>query len=61
TVRSGVAKRAKEKSLIMEQDIDGLEYSSEEESTKPNEYLDDIFAMSDFYTIVPEIANMTEA
>ncbi|CAF3504949.1 unnamed protein product [Rotaria sp. Silwood1] len=84
TVRSGVAKRAKEKGLIMEQDIDGLEYSSEEESTKPNEDLDDIFAMSnkkskadmiitnhdkiyyrpfrkDFYTVVPEIANMTDA
>ncbi|CAF4414416.1 unnamed protein product, partial [Rotaria sp. Silwood2] len=84
TVRSGVAKRAKEKGLIMEQDIDGLEYSSEEESTKPNEDLDDLFAMSskkskadmiitnhdkiyyrpfrkDFYTVVPEIANMSDA
>ncbi|CAF1132098.1 unnamed protein product [Rotaria sordida] len=57
TVRSGVAKRAKEKGLIIEQDIDGLEYSSEEESTKPNEDLDDIFAIS----VVPEIANIKEA
>lgn len=46
TVRSGVAKRAKEKGLIMEQDIDGLEYSSEEESAKPSEDLDDIVGMS---------------
>ncbi|CAF1531738.1 unnamed protein product [Rotaria sordida] len=84
TVRSGVAKRAKEKGLIMEQDIDGLEYSSEEEGPKQNEDLDDIFTMNskkskadliitnhdkiyyrpfrkDFYTVVPEIANMTDA
>jgi len=46
SVRSGVAKRAKEKGLIMEQDIDGLEYSSEEETTKPAEDFDDIFAMT---------------
>jgi hypothetical protein len=46
TVRSGVAKRAKDKGLIMEQDIDGLEYSSEEETTKLSEDFDDIFAMS---------------
>jgi len=30
----------------MEQDIDGLEYSSEEDTAKQNEELDDIFAMS---------------
>jgi ATP-dependent RNA helicase DDX46/PRP5 len=46
SVRSGVAKRAKDKGLIMEQDIDGLEYSSEEEGAKPVDDLDDIFAMS---------------
>jgi hypothetical protein len=46
SVRSGVAKRAKDKGLIMEQDIDGLEYSSEEESAKPVEDFDDLFAMS---------------
>lgn len=46
SVRSGVAKRAKEKGLIMEQDIDGLEYSSEEEASKPVEDLEDLFAMS---------------
>ena len=46
TVRSGVAKRAKEKGLIMEQDIDGLEYSSEEETTRINDDLDDLFVMS---------------
>lgn len=46
SVRSGVAKKAKDKGLIMEQDIDGLEYSSEEETAKPSEELDDIFAMS---------------
>ncbi|CAF4540404.1 unnamed protein product, partial [Rotaria magnacalcarata] len=46
SVRSGVAKRAKEKGLIMEQDIDGLEYSSEEETAKPAEELDELLAMS---------------
>jgi hypothetical protein len=46
SVRSGVAKRAKDKGLIMEQDIDGLEYSSEEETTKPAEELDELFAMT---------------
>ena len=46
SVRTGVAKRAKEKGAIMEQDIDGLEYSSEEETTKAVEELEDIFAMS---------------
>ena len=46
TVRSGVAKRAKDKGLIMEQDIDGLEYSSEEEPTKAADDLDDLFAMT---------------
>lgn len=46
TVRTGVAKRAKEKGLIMEQDIDGLEYSSEEETSKPNDELEDIFSLS---------------
>ncbi len=46
TVRSGVAKRAKDKGSIMEQDIDGLEYSSEEEAAKPSEEFDDLFAMS---------------
>ncbi|CAF3496532.1 unnamed protein product [Rotaria socialis] len=83
SVRSGVAKRAKEKGLIMEQDIDGLEYSSEEETAKPAEEFDELFAMStkkskadmittnhekiyyrpfrkNFYTVVPEIACMTE-
>ncbi|UJR21924.1 hypothetical protein I4U23_024993 [Adineta vaga] len=83
SVRSGVAKRAKEKGLIMEQDIDGLEYSSEEEAAKQTEDLEDLFAMStkkskaemittnhdkiyyrpfrkDFYTVVPEIAAMTD-
>ncbi|CAF1090762.1 unnamed protein product [Adineta steineri] len=83
SVRSGVAKRAKDKGLIMEQDIDGLEYSSEEDTAKQTEELDDIFAMStkkskaemittnhekiyyrpfrkDFYTVVPEIASMTD-
>ncbi|CAF2352021.1 unnamed protein product [Rotaria sp. Silwood2] len=44
--RSGVAKHVREKGLIMEQDIDCLEYSSEEESTKPTEDLDGIFAIS---------------
>ncbi|CAF4333300.1 unnamed protein product, partial [Rotaria sordida] len=39
TAHSGVAKSTKEKGLIMEQDIDGLEYSSEEESIKLNEDL----------------------
>ena len=39
------SKRAKEKGPIMEHDIDGLEYSSEEESTKPNEYLNHIFGV----------------
>ncbi len=46
TVRSGVAKRAKDKGSIMEQDIDGLEYSSEEEPTKAADDLEDLFAMS---------------
>jgi hypothetical protein len=46
SVRSGVAKRAKEKGLIMEQDIDGLEYSSEEEANKPVEDFDDILALT---------------
>ncbi|CAF4683231.1 unnamed protein product, partial [Rotaria magnacalcarata] len=30
----------------MEQDIDGLEYSSEEETAKPAEELDELLAMS---------------
>jgi len=30
----------------MEQDIDGLEYSSEEDTAKQNEEFEDIFAMS---------------
>ena len=83
SVRSGVAKRAKDKGLIMEQDIDGLEYSSEEEGAKPVEDLDELFSLTnkkskadmivtnhekiyyrpfrkDFYTIVPEIAAMTD-
>lgn len=46
TVRSGVAKRAKDKGLIMEQDIDGLEYSSEEEGNKAGDELEDLFALS---------------
>ncbi|CAF2772789.1 unnamed protein product [Rotaria sp. Silwood2] len=46
TVRSDVVKSAKEKSVIMEQDIDGLEYSSEEETTESNEELDCISAMN---------------
>jgi ATP-dependent RNA helicase DDX46/PRP5 len=46
SVRSGVAKRAKDKGAIMEQDIDGLEYSSEEEPTKAADELEDLFAMS---------------
>lgn len=46
SVHSGVAKRAKEKGLIVEQDIGGLEYSSEEEANKPVEDFEDIFAMS---------------
>lgn len=46
SVRSGVAKRAKDKGLIMEQDIDGLEYSSEEETMKPADELDELFAMT---------------
>ncbi|CAF4594879.1 unnamed protein product [Rotaria sp. Silwood1] len=46
TVRSSAVKPAKEKGVIMEQDLDGLEYSSEEESIKPNEELDDTAAMS---------------
>ncbi|CAF3405087.1 unnamed protein product [Rotaria sp. Silwood2] len=51
----------------MEQDIDGLEYSSEEEYTKRNEDLEDISSMGSkksklfFYTDISEIANMTEA
>ncbi|CAF1073639.1 unnamed protein product [Rotaria sp. Silwood1] len=46
TIRSGVAKSAKEKGLIMEQDMDGLEYSSEEEITESNEDLDSISGMN---------------
>ena len=46
TVKMGVAKRAKEKGAIMEQDIDGLEYSSEDEAAKPAEDLDDLFSLS---------------
>ncbi|CAF3829698.1 unnamed protein product, partial [Rotaria sp. Silwood1] len=41
TICNDVAKHAKEKGPIMEQDIYGLEYSSEEEDTKRNEDLDD--------------------
>lgn len=82
-VRSGVAKRAKEKGLIMEQDIDGLEYSSDEEASKPTEDFEELFTMNskksksemittnhekiyyrpfrkDFYTVVPEIASMSD-
>ncbi|CAF1019051.1 unnamed protein product [Rotaria sordida] len=54
TVRSGVAKRAKEKSLIMEQDIDDFIVTNH----------DKIYYRpfrKDFYTVVPGIANMTEA
>ena len=46
TVRSGLAKRPREKGAIMEQDIDGLEYSSEEENSKPTEDFDEIFSMA---------------
>ncbi|CAF4221367.1 unnamed protein product, partial [Rotaria sordida] len=46
TVHNGVAKSAKEKGLIMEQNIDGLEYSSKEESIKLNEDLNGISAMN---------------
>lgn len=46
TVRSGQAKRPKEKGSIMEQDIDGLEYSSEEDTNKVNEELDDIYGIN---------------
>lgn len=45
-LKSGVAKRARDKGLIMEQDIDGLEYSSEEEAAKPSEDFDDILSLS---------------
>ncbi|CAF0885674.1 unnamed protein product, partial [Didymodactylos carnosus] len=38
TLKSGIAKHGKDKGLIMEQDIDGLEYSSEDE--KPDEFDD---------------------
>ncbi|CAF4075976.1 unnamed protein product, partial [Rotaria sp. Silwood1] len=67
TICNDVAKHAKEKGPIMEQDIYGLEYSSEEEDTKRNEDLDDdISSMGSkksklfFYTDISEIANMTE-
>lgn len=45
TVRSGVAKRAREKGAIMEQDIDGLEYSSEEDTSKTTDDFEDILTM----------------
>ena len=45
TVRSGVAKSARDKGAIMEQDIDGLEYSSEEEAGKATDDFEDILTM----------------
>lgn len=45
TVRSGVAKAARDKGAIMEQDIDGLEYSSEEEPGKATDDFEDILTM----------------
>ncbi|CAF2769000.1 unnamed protein product [Rotaria sp. Silwood2] len=42
SVSRGIVKRAKEKGFIMEQDIDDLEYSSDEEITKSNKDLNNI-------------------
>ncbi|CAF2688486.1 unnamed protein product [Rotaria sp. Silwood2] len=43
---SSVLSRVEKKSSIMEQDIDGLEYSSKDDRTKLNKDLNDIFIMN---------------